>query len=214
MVMLPGQPARARPARRRVWSPPLVRAVACFFFLSLALAGNGIPPPAVTAQSDQSRFELGPSDLSAGTAAGVDQARADRGLHLAPEPLTREDPAYPRYGIAESQPIELPGPSTVLSMSVDGDTPSGSRAEVWVRALTDGKWSEWYELGNLPPLEGVRTLQTRVLLLSGDGAASPTVRAVRGRYEPWSGVRAAQVATPLAPTVTLMATRIGMVGKT
>jgi hypothetical protein len=243
MVMLPGRRARVRLAREvgfaRRFSRSLLPLLLCVTLFGGAAprhaAGASSPEhteyPFTRAPSRSSEPALvqrergpvsGPSlllqagDLAAGSSAGVTVDPGGVELRLSEAPLTREDESFPLFGVAESAPLEFAGPSVLSNLVVEAESSDGAAVEVEVRGRIGTRWTEWRAPRDLEELEGASALQMRVTLMARPGAPSPRVTAIRGTLEAWHGVRAAQVsaAAAAAPTTTVMATRIGMAGRT
>ncbi len=171
--------------------------------------------PAAARAADDSLIRLSARTLAAGSAYGTLQIE-DGALRIATDaPLA--PPPRVRYGVAESSPIFLPGPSQLGAVRLDADVPLDATVELELRGLRDGRWTEWRGSAALDALDGATAFEIRTTLLAGPTGETPAVRGIDLRAEPAS-VRAAQLAGPLVapqspPTVRLWATRIGLVGR-
>ena len=167
-----------------------------------------------------------PVDLEQGEASGiaVDGAAA------------RLDPATAFLATAEDAPTALGDarPTGLLTFpahrldtatdrvvaTVDGDVPGGATATVDVRGRrTTGGWTEWVPAEPEPDGQVVRLpaatseVQAR-LVLAGDPAAGPVVRAVRLTAHRAAAGRAEAEEAALALSYRVFATREGLVGGT
>ncbi len=212
--MASGRPARNRPlsaaVRSRGWLRPLCLLITC------VLAAATLVPyqPSAAAPSDFATFEFGPTDLLSGNTVGVELDEDTGAIRIATEVRDQGDPAYQRVRMVESAPFDLAGPSRISKVWVEADTPHGAAVEASLRGCVDGRWTEWRESQELAALDGATAVQARLVLFAAPDGSSPRITAVRGYAEPTGEVRAAQIGFPVAPSVTLMATRIGLVGRT
>src|SRR5687768_10878903 len=109
MALALGRPVRARVrrvARSADWRRSLVLLVLCA--LSAFTVGPYRPP---TAPSEPPTFELGPAQLARAANAGVALSPGGEALRLGLDALAHEGSAHPSFGVAESDPIDLAGPS-------------------------------------------------------------------------------------------------------
>ncbi|MGH3935243.1 MAG: hypothetical protein ACRDS1_09755 [Pseudonocardiaceae bacterium] len=110
----------------------------------------------------------------------------------------------------------LAKPSNQIVAQPVTDRPAGSAVMVDVRGTREnGSWTEWVPTSTETPavLDAlVTTVQTRVVLRSGEGGASPGVKSVRLTAHTVAQTLAARPRSPLSYRV--FATREGLVGET
>jgi hypothetical protein len=119
-------------------------------------------------------------------------------------------------GMLVTAPHALAEVADRFAVDVVADRPAGSEVVVDVRGQRgDGSWTEWIPARPDAPgvLEaGVRTVQGRVMLLAGDGGASPTLRSLEFAADLAPGVWLRLEAR--TSTYRVFATREGLVGGT
>ncbi len=110
----------------------------------------------------------------------------------------------------------LTEPSNQVAAKLVADRPAGSTVDVDVRGTrVDGSWTEWVPTSTESPavLDAlVTTVQTRVMLRSGEGGASPQVKSIRLTAQAIAQTLLARPRSPL--TYRVFATREGLVGGT
>ncbi|MGH3974751.1 MAG: hypothetical protein ACRDS9_15685 [Pseudonocardiaceae bacterium] len=108
----------------------------------------------------------------------------------------------------------LDEPSNQVVAELVADRPTGSTVDVDVRGTrADGSWTEWVPTSTESPsvLDAlVTTVQTRVMLRSGEGGASPRAKSIRLTAQTIAQTLLARPRSPL--TYRVFATREGLVG--
>ena len=156
---------------------------------------------------------------SAGIADGVIVA-LDGSVTLASDarPTPHAFGGVGRFGIFTSETTAYAGAFDTLRVAYEAHIPRGAQAAIDVRASADGaRWTPW--VVDLPPGavarfdQPARFAQYRIRLLATD--ASPVVRSLR--LTPDRSVSSftafAGEPPPVAPTFTVHATRLGLVGR-
>lgn len=145
---------------------------------------------------------------------------ADGALSLSPaalpSPLANQPAA--RYGFYLAPAQHLESPTLRVALSYDAHLPAGSRVGVDMRGSADGeRWTAWEtDLKNgaivtLP--NAVRVVQYRARLMSSSTQTGPTLRSVLLEPQAAPSYHALDTSSEaVAPTFTIHATRLGMVG--
>ncbi len=201
----------ALPARRCLRARGTARAVALAVVAMLALLGGMDFPALAQGRATTWSVRLVPD--------GDDtNVRSDAGaLSLTSTPTV---PASTRSGRPEGMLVTAVQPLAELSSQVAtelvADQPAGSAVGVDIRGIRgDGSWTEWLTTGSKTPAglgTAVTAVQTRIVLHSGEGGASPLVRSIRLTAQP--GVQLLAARPHNAPSYRVFATREGLVGGT
>lgn len=189
--------------RESAWPPILVGLLLWLFSSSV-----------VAAQSADLELTFAAGQLTEGGSAGVvvDGEELKLAAH-APAPSIFQP--HPRFGVAMSGVVELPGVFRIRDLLFARTLPDGSELLLEIRGEVDGGWTEWRGVEALRALDGAAALQLRALLLAAPDGGSPTLRSATVRAEqlaPDSVPVSASAFGP--PTATLWATREGLVGGT
>jgi hypothetical protein len=201
----------ALPARRRLRARSTARAVALAVVAVLALLG-GTDFPALAQDRVTTWSALLTPDRD------DTNVRSDAGgLRLTSTPTV---PASIGSGRPQGMLLTAVHPLAELSSQVAtelvADQPPGSAVAVDIRGIRgDGSWTEWLTTGPKTPTglgAAVTAVQTRIMLHSGEGGASPLVRSVRLTAQP--GIQLLAARPRNAPSYRVFATREGLVGGT
>ena len=174
-----------------------------------------LQPAAIRAESYASgSFWIPGAQLLDGSATGV-QLDQDGVVLGADAPSWAGYEPFVIFGTVESLPLALDGPSLIDELRVDSEVPEGAAVLLEARGLFGSQWGLWEPVGALGALAGASSLQSRVTLLGSAEGPSPLVRGVFGRTRPDLGFKAETLAVQFGPpTVTVWATREGLVGGT
>lgn len=179
----------------------------------IASAFGSVLVPAVGLAPATSRFDFAGPGLVSDSQVGLDLL-ADTLVLSADAPSNERYAPHPRFGMGQSRGLDLAGAVAVESLATDAEVPPGADLRVEARGAVDGRWTDWTTAEGARGLQGARALQVRVTLLAAPNGASPRVRAVWGRTRPDQAPGVAQAQTIFGPpTVTVWATRIGLVGQ-
>ncbi|MSQ23385.1 MAG: hypothetical protein EXR58_02365 [Chloroflexi bacterium] len=123
---------------------------------------------------------------------------------------------HSQFAMVESIPYQLPWPAALGGLTLDAELPDGTDVQIESRGVRGGLWTLWEPLDSLNELDGVVMLQTRLTLLSSSDGLSPRIRGVYGSARAAvAGVTASSTEAQFGPpTVTVWATREGLVGQT
>ena len=201
---------------RRVRSTALVAAVAVTVLAAFVAAGfpAGAQAGAPDATTDGAVTWFAPltpdwDDTNVGSDAG--------GLRLDGSPAgSASIRTRAQQGMLLTPAHRLAKPSNQVVAELVADQPAGSTVAVDVRGTReDGSWTEWVPTSPQAPAvldTLVTAVQTRVVLHSSDGVASPRVRSVRLTAQTVAQTLAALPRSPRSYRV--FATREGLVGGT
>ena len=168
--------------------------------------------PLGSAQETEAHLDLSASMLANGSGVGI---RFQHGsLTLASDaPSSLAYAAHPAFGIAESAPLALAGGSAVRHIELRAEVPAGAAVRTEIRGQRRGQWTEWVQGDELPTLDGIDVVQSRLTLLAAQDGQAPRVQGVGIETAPLE-MRAFDAVMDPAPTVRLWATRVGLVGQT
>lgn len=187
--------------------------------LALAIVGLlSLPPgaaraaPAAVPDDETIAFWLDAHALIQGDAIGV--TLAEERLALAVDaPSSPSYEPHARFGVTETLTHSLGSPALVDELAVRAEIPLGAAVLLEARGRFGAHWSFWEPADSVQNLDGAEDLQVRLTLLSTPNGESPLVHGVFGAARLGvAGVMAQQRFGP--PTVTLWATREGLVGQT
>ncbi|MFC5268009.1 hypothetical protein ACFPJ1_38345 [Kribbella qitaiheensis] len=121
-----------------------------------------------------------------------------------------------RSGIANLDPIRFPAATSAVIANYQTGTPDNSTAEVDVRALVKGQWTEWAPARSGSPTalpEASDLVQLRIIVIAPPQGGSPWVGDVS--VQPTNQAAPSRMAVQAAPlTSHVFATREGLVGGT
>lgn len=146
--------------------------------------------------------------------------RAENGLVLSrtagPSALAASSGSHRARGILLTRPHQLAEPAGRVFVALDAQLPAGTEVLTDVRGQrSDGTWTEWSPArADAPGVleEEVRHVQGRLVLLAGEGGASPAVRSMQLTARPFPGLGLGMTAR--TSTYRVFATREGLVGGT
>jgi hypothetical protein len=206
--------------RNRARTLPLVAGVLC----SAVLAGitHQVLPtaaPVLPVTGPLSPDRSWTADLTAGP-DDTNVRNSEAGLVLSrttgPPALAASAGSQRAQGMLLTTPHELAHPVNRISVDLAANLPPGSEVLTSVRGKRgDGSWTEWTPTETGAPAvldEAARVLQGSVVLLAGDGGASPVVRSLRFTGDLAPRLRLRLTARP--ETYRVFATREGLVGHT
>ncbi|MGH4011685.1 MAG: hypothetical protein ACRDTH_26560 [Pseudonocardiaceae bacterium] len=212
--------ARRNRRNRRIRSTALIAAAAAMVLAAFVTAGlpagaqsdpQAGAPDGTTEGAATWIARLAPDWDDTNVRSGVGGLSLDSGP-AGPASIKTSQP----QGMLVTPAHRLTEPSNQVTAELVADQPAGSAVAVDVRGTReDGSWTEWVPASTAAPamLDAlVTTVQTRVVLRGGDGAASPTVQSVRLTAQT---VARTLVDRPRVPhTYRVFATREGLVGGT
>ena len=158
----------------------LIRTTLIPVLAALALLCPGATAPALAVPPTESWS----ADLSAVDDDDANVAVSDGAVRLAGGSARASSAGVPRpQGMLVLAPRRLAAPADRFAADVTVDLPSGSEVFVDIRGLrSGGGWTEWTEARRDGPAlleEPTSEVQVRLVLLAGDGGASPAVRALQ-----------------------------------